>query len=164
MKKKLAFILMFLISLLIVVAGSLNLGRHTERDFGVMQPREIKTMGYYVMGYYEEDEVYYSVCVDHLIEGEIKDWIRLKLHDSQNQNIYPGQKCNGRHSHWVGPELIVTWIKNVFVTVRVPKGTLPGNYTATVNNIACSPIVKKSGTVVNVCNSGPTTINVEVIK
>lgn len=164
MNKKIITIgIVFLLLAVSVLAASLNLARHSSRDFGTMEPKESKTMGYYIKGYYEKDDIYYSVCVEHSIEGEIKDWIKLKFDDSTNQVIYPNQKCNGRYNQWVGPELEVTWIKNAFVTIKVPRDALPGNYTATINNIACSPTPKKSGITAGICNSGPTEIKVTVI-
>ncbi len=163
MKKLIIFGVVFLLVVASVLAASLNLARHSRVDFKTMSPKEVKTMGYYIKGYYEKDGEYYSICVEHSIEGEIKDWIRLSLDDSKNQNIYPAQKCNGKNKQWVGPELELTWIKNAFVTIRVPRNAEPGNYTATINNIACSPVEKKSGIGANICNSGPTEIEVEVI-
>ncbi len=163
MKKTIVFGVIFLLLIATVLAASLNLARHSSRDFGTMSQKEIKTMGYYIKGFYEEDGIDYSVCVEHSVEGEIADWIRLEFDDSQNQNIYPGQKCNGRYGQWVGPEREVTWIKNAFVTVKVPRDALLGNYTATVNNIACSPTAKKGGIGAGICSSGPTEIKVTVI-
>ena len=163
MKKTIIIGTVFLLLIVSVLAASLNLARHTSRDFGTMNPKESKTMGYYIKGYYEENGIYYSVCVEHSVEGEMKDWIRLSLDDSQNQVIYQKQKCNGKNKQWVGPELEVTWIKNVFVTLKVPRDAEPGNYTATINNIACSPTPKKSGITANICSSGPTEIKVTVI-
>ncbi len=160
MKKIILFGIVFILLIASVIAGALNLARHTSRDFGTMSPGEVKTMGYYVKGYYAENDVDYSICVEHKVEGEIKKWIKLSLVDSQNKVIYSGQKCNGRNKHWVGPEREVTWIKNVFVKVKVPKNTLPGNYTGIVNNVACMPVPKGQ---IGFCNEGPTIIKVTVI-
>jgi len=162
-KKILAFGVVFLLLITVALAASLNLARHSSRDFGTMSPKDVKTMGYYIKGFYEENGIDYSVCVQHSVEGEIANWIRLEFDDSQNQNIYPDQKCNGRYSQWVGPERDVTWIKNAWVTVKVPRDAEPGHYNATIDNIACSPTPKKGGVTVGICNSGPTFIEVEVI-
>ena len=159
MKKTITFGIVFLLLVGIVLA-SLNIGAHTTKDFGVMQPKEIKTLSYYVKGFYEADNNYYSVCVKHPIEGEIKDWIKLKLDETNNLTIYQDQTCKkGRafNEHWVGPELKLTWIKNVHITLKIPPKTKAGNYTATINNMGCF----KSG-MINLCNNVPTTIKVEV--
>ena len=86
-KKLIIFGIVFVLLIVSVLAASLNLARHSSRDFGTMSPKEVKTMGYYIKGYYEENDVYYSVCVEHSVEGEIADWIRLKFDDSINQVI-----------------------------------------------------------------------------
>lgn len=158
MKKKiLTYGIIFLLLVTIAIAASLNMAAHTKVDFGTMQPKETKTMGYYIKGYYENNGEYYSVCVKHNIEGEIKDWIKLKLDETENLNIYQDQTCKkGRafNQHWVGPELDVTWIKNVFVTVKVPPKAKSGNYTATISNTGCTN---------GICANVPTTIKVTVI-
>lgn len=155
MNKKIFIIL--LVSLLmtsIVLAASLNMAAHTKVDFGIMQPNEKKTMGYYVKSYYENNGEYYSVCVNHEIEGEMKDWIKLKLDETDNLNIFEGTCHKGRafNEHWVGAEITPTWKKNVFVTLKIPPKTESGEYTATVNNLGC----------MSICANVPTTIKVVV--
>ena len=154
------FVVLMLIG--IVAAASLNIGTHTQVDFGTMSPREQKTMGYYVKGFYEENGIDYSVCVKHPIEGEMKKWIRLNLDETSNLNILPSQECDVHkkkmNEHWVGPERDVTWIKNVHIKLRIPPRTLPGEYTTIINNIGCF----QSSFGIRVCNSVPTTIKVIV--
>jgi len=157
MKKILTLGIVSLLLVTIVMAISLNIAAHTKVDFGTMQSNEKKTLGYYVKGYYENNGEYYSVCVKHEIEGEIKDWIKLDLDETNNLNIFEGQTCHkGKafNEHWVGAEITPTWKKNVFVTLKVPPKTLIGNYTATISNLGCSN---------GICANVPTTIKVEII-
>jgi len=156
-KKIFVVLLISLLLISIVLAASLNIASHTTRDFGTMSPNEKKTLGYYVKGYYENNGEYYSVCVKHQIEGEIKDWIKLSLDETNNLNIFEGQTCHkGRafNEHWIGPELEVTWIKNVFITLKIPPKIESGEYTATINNLGCSN---------GICANVPTIVKVEVI-
>ena len=157
MNKKIFVILLVSLLMVSIVIASLNIAAHTTLDFGEMNPKEKKTMGYYVKSYYENNGEYYSVCIKHNIEGEIKDWIKLDLDETDNLNIFEDNTCKkGKafNEHWVGADLVVTWKKNVFVTIKVPPKTPAGEYTATINNKGCSG---------NVCANVPTTIEVEVI-
>lgn len=144
-----------------IIAAALNIGTHTQIDFGTMSPNERKTMGYYVKGFFEEEGIDYSVCVKHPIEGEMKKWIKLDLDESTNLSISPNQECNTKkkilNEHWVGPERGVTWIKNVHIKLKIPPHTQPGEYTTIINNIGCF-----KSNFITVCNSVPTTIKVEV--
>jgi len=156
MKKIIIGLILGILLTTIVLATSLNIAAHTTRDFGVMNPNEKKTLGYYVKGYYENNGEYYSVCVKHEIEGEMKDWIKLDLDETNNLNIFEGQNCKkGKafNEHWIGADLVVTWKKNVFITLKVPPKTESGEYTATINNLGCSS---------NVCANVPTIIKVTV--
>lgn len=163
-KKYLIFGLVVLLSVTIVtaaVATSLNMKANTREDFGVMSPREIKTQTYYVGGYMKVDELYYSICVKHPIEGEIKDWIRLKLDGTDNKTIYSGQICSKKNSlnqHWVGPDPSATFIQNVHITMKIPPKTQPGNYSGIINNIGCFI----SSSTIKSCLNVPTTVEVEV--
>ena len=162
-KKYLMLGVLVLLSATIVVAvtTSLNMKANTFEDFGVMSPREIKTETYYVGGFMKIDEIYYSICVEHPIEGDVKDWIRLKLDDTDNKTIFSGQICSKKNSlnqHWVGPDLTATFIQNIHVTMKIPPKTQPGNYSGVINNIGCFI----SSSTVRVCSNVPTTIEVEV--
>ena len=85
----------------------------------------------------------------------MKDWIKLKLDETDNLNIFEENTCRkGRKwkEHWVGADLVVTWKKNVFVTLKIPPKTEAGEYTATINNLGC----------VGICANVPTTVKVIV--
>lgn len=162
MKKIITFGIVFLLLVAIVYAASLNMAAHTTVDFGTMSPKETKEMSYYVKSYFEKDGVYYSVCVEHPIEGEMEKWIRLSLDDSDNIITHPDQICNTKGkakktTHWVGPDLVPTWIKNVHIKLKIPPNTPPGDYTTQIGNIGCF-----KGSFANLCNSVPTTIKVIV--
>ena len=57
-KKLIIFGIVFVLLVVSVLEASLNLARHSSRDFGTMSPKETKTMGYYIKGYYLENDVY----------------------------------------------------------------------------------------------------------
>jgi len=155
MKKIIIGLIIGILLTTIVIANSLNIASHTTLDFGVMKPKEKKTLGYYVKGFYESNGEYYSICVKHSIEGEIKDWIKLNLDETENLNIFEETICKKgrkRNQHWVGAEITPTWKKNVFVTLKIPPKIESGEYTATITNLAC----------MGICANVPTTVKVKI--
>ncbi len=162
MKKHLVILLgVVLLMVVFVSAAGLNLGSHTQLDFGVMNVKESKTLDYLVKGFFVDGQEYYSVCVTHTVEGDLSKWLRVKVDESSNITISGSVRCKGKDfKHWVGPDngkFVWDLDKNVHVTVKVPKGTAAGIYNGIISNDVC---MKNSP--IGLCSQTKTVLRVEV--